>query len=66
MSIRYNSGEDWFKYPFGAVKCNTEVTFRIVAEGNPFAVFFVADGETGGLTAVSPPWTFRSGAFFVP
>ena len=42
MSIRYNSGEDWFKYPFGAVKCNTEVTFRIVAEGNPFAVFFVA------------------------
>ena len=45
MNIRYNSGEDWFKYPFGAVKCNTEVTFRIVAEGNPFAVFFVADGE---------------------
>lgn len=45
MSIRYNSGEDWFKHPFGAVKCNTEVTFRIVAEGNPFAVFFVADGN---------------------
>ena len=45
MSIRYNSGEDWFKHPFGAVKCNTEVTFRIVAEGNPFAVFLVANGE---------------------
>lgn len=45
MSIRFNSRDEWFRYPFGAVKCNTEVTFRIVAEGNPFAVFLIIGGE---------------------
>lgn len=43
--IYFNSRNEDFKAPFGAVNTDSTVTFRILAEGNPFAVFFVADGE---------------------
>ena len=43
--IHFDSRNEFHKSPFGAVKCSTEVTFRIKAEGNPFAVYLVADGE---------------------
>ncbi len=45
MSIRYNSRDEYFKYPFGAAVCNTEVTFRIIAEGNPFDVLLCMGGD---------------------
>ena len=43
--IHFDSRNEFHKSPFGAVKTESEVTFRIKAEGNPFAVCLVANGD---------------------
>ncbi len=43
--IYFDSRNEFHKSPFGAVKISTEVTFRIKAEGNSFAVYLVANDE---------------------
>ncbi len=63
MDIEHNSREPFYRYPFGAVTCGTEVRFRLAVcgAGIPSAVHFVYKEDAGDEVRLDMPYMFDIG-----
>ena len=63
MNIEHNSRQKFYREPFGAVTCGTEVTFRLAVSeaGIPSAVRLVYKRDGGAEKRVDMPYTFDVG-----
>ncbi|MBQ8300927.1 MAG: hypothetical protein IJX57_03070, partial [Clostridia bacterium] len=63
MVIEHNSREQFYRYPFGAVTCGTEVRFRLSVSGVgiPSAVRFVYKQDEKEEVRVDMPYMFDVG-----
>lgn len=67
MNIEHNSREEFYRYPFGAVTCRTEIRFRLAVSGVgiPSAVRFVYKEDAGEEVRCDMPYMFEVGDYCI-